>query len=175
MKSMLQYADARLKLQKETELVSQVQKNKDTETNIVVSPVLESNHSGTVDDQNRKRRRKRPKRRSSGHSSVKEKNSSIFIKSSKLNKSSFTFPKMVANRVAPSKDSVLSYSNEIKKTFRFPKATISEQFISSSPRLIISNHLYLSKGPKLGWDSKSGAYLNSNIKGPIFKWVPKHS
>ena len=76
---------------------------------------------------------------------------------------------MVVGRVAPSKDNVLSVPNAIKK------ATISEQFLASSPRLVISNHLYMSKGPKLSCDPKSCAYLNANIKGPIFKWVPKHT
>ena len=82
---------------------------------------------------------------------------------------------MVASRVATSKDNVLSVSNEIKKKSYSLKATISDKFLASSPRLIISNHFYLNKGPKLIWDPKSCAYLNANIKGPIFKWVLKHN
>ena len=82
---------------------------------------------------------------------------------------------MVASRVASSRDNVVSVSNEIKKKPHSPKTTIYEQFSSSSPRLIITNHLYMSKGPKLSWNPKSFAYLNTNIKGPIFKWVPKQA
>jgi hypothetical protein len=80
---------------------------------------------------------------------------------------------MVANRVAPSTEVVVSISNEMKKKSYSPKTTMSNKSFVSSPRLIIANHLYLNRGPKLSWDPKSCAYVNTNIKGPIFKWVPK--
>ena len=81
---------------------------------------------------------------------------------------------MVANRVAPSKHVVVSISNEMKKKYYSPKTTLSNQSFVSSPRLIIANHLYLNRGPKLSWDPKSYAFVNTNLKGPIFKWVPKN-
>ena len=92
---------------------------------------------------------------------------------SKKNKAPFVFPKMVATRVTPSKDVVITGFNEMKKKSYSPKTTISNQSTASSPCLIIANHLYLNKGPKLSWDPKSCAYVNTNLKGPIFKWVPK--
>jgi hypothetical protein len=80
---------------------------------------------------------------------------------------------VLTNRVTPSKNVTVSKSNEMKKKSFTPKTTISTQSITSSPRLIIANHLYLNRGPKLSWDPKSCAFVNTNLKGPIFKWVPK--
>ena len=91
----------------------------------------------------------------------------------KLNKTSFVFPKVVTDRVAPSTDIVNSNFNSMKRKSSSLKATISNKSSASSPRLIIANDLYLNRGPKLSWDPKSCAFVNTNLKGPIFKWVPK--
>ena len=72
------------------------------------------------------------------------------------------FPKMVANRVVPSIE-VVSISNEMKKKSYSPNTTMSNKSFVSSPRLIIANHLYLNRGPKLSWNTKSYAYLNTNV------------
>ena len=75
--------------------------------------------------------------------------------------------------VTPSKIYVLQEQRLIKKKFHCPKSTISEVFHSYSPLLIKSNNIYLSKGPKLSWDPESDDYMSTNLKGLIFKWVPK--
>ena len=118
-------------------MVSQTQKTKDFDTNINVSPVSESVQSCIVNDQKRKRRRKRSKRRKDRNSSGQEKNSTVISNLSKKNKAHFKFLKMVASRVAPSRDNLVSVSNKIKKKSHSPKTAISEQSPSSSPRLII--------------------------------------
>jgi hypothetical protein len=168
-KSMLLYAHQRLKLQREKQLELHTQKTIDSKTNITVSPVSESVQSGLVNDQQRKGRRRRSKRRKNRNSSDKEGSKNV----RKQNKSSFVLPKVLTNRVTPSKNVIVSKSNEMKKKSFTPKTTISTQSITSSPRLIIANHLYLNRGPKLSWDPKSCTFMNTNLKGPIFKWVPK--
>ena len=80
---------------------------------------------------------------------------------------------MVANRVAPSTEVFVSIFNEMKKKSYYLKTTMSNQSFVSSPRLIIANHLYLNRVPKLSWDPKSCAYVYTNVIGPIFKWVAK--
>ena len=82
---------------------------------------------------------------------------------------------MVTYSVAPSPNVVNTSFNSMKRNSYSPKATISHKSSASSPRLIIANHLYLNRGPKLSWDPKSCAFVNTNLKGPIFKWVPKNN
>jgi prefoldin subunit 5 len=172
-KSMLLYVHQRLKFQREKQLDSQTQKTSDSKINTIVSPVSESVQSGLVNDQWRKRRTRRLKSRKNRESSDKEKCRNVVSNVRKLNKTSFVFPKVVTDRVAPSTDVVNSGFNSIKSKSYSPKATISNKSTASSPRLIIANHLYLNRGPKLSWDPKSCAFVNTNLKGPIFKWVPK--
>ena len=129
----------------------------------------ESVQSCIVNDRKRKRRRQRSNRRKDRHSSDKEKSRCV----RKQNKASFVSPKVVTTRVTTPKDDVISSFNSMKKKSYSPKTTISNQSTDSSPRLIIANHLYMNRGPKLCWDPKSCAYVNTNLKGPIFKWVPK--
>ena len=140
---MLLYAHKRLKLQQEKQSVSQTQKNKDSDTNINVSPISESVQSGTLNDQKRKRRRKRSKRRMSSNSSGQEKNNIVISKLSKKNKAHFIFPKMVANRVAPSTEVVVSISNEMKKKC----ATLERNYDHLVERILIYEigHCYVSK------------------------------
>ena len=150
-KSMLLYAHERLKLQKEKQLGSQTQKTIDSKTNTIVSPVSESVQSCIVNDQQRKRRRRRSKRRKNRNSSDKKKRRNVISNVRKLNKTSFVFPKVVTDRVAPSTDVVNSSFNSMKRKSYSLKATISNKSTASSPRLIIANHLYLNRGPKLSW------------------------
>ena len=113
-KSMLLYAHERLKLQKEKQLGS---------------PVSESVQSCIVNDLQRKRRRRRSKRRKNRNSSDKKKRRNVISNVRKLNKTSFVFPKVVTDRVAPSTDVVNSGFNSIKSKSYSPKATISNKSI----------------------------------------------
>ena len=171
-KSMLLYAHKRLQLQNEKQLPSQTQKTNDSKTNITVSLVSASVQSCVINDRKRKRRRRTSKRRKDRNSSDKEKNRIVISNVRKQNKAYFIFPKVVTTRVAPSKDVIHGFNSMKKKSYS-PKTTISNQSTNSSPRLVIANHLYLNRGPKLRWDPKSCAYVNTNLKGPFFKWVPK--
>ena len=146
-KSMLFYVHQRLKLQIEKQLDSQTQKTIDSTTNIIVSPVSESVQSCLVNDQWRKRRRRKSKRRKTRNSSDKEKSRNVDTNVRKLNKTSFVFPKVMTDRVAPSTAVVNSGFNSMKRKSHSPKATISHKSTASSPRLIIANHLYLNRGP----------------------------